>query len=281
MGLVVDRDLARGVAIDAGSGAGPDPPVGAVALSPRTPGGPPSGRTWCGNCGTLHAAERKCPATGLTGPEKPGWRVAVETDSGIRGYGVLVARADDLWRARIITFPKTLWMVPGGGSTIKFLGHTEDETVRQAIDVIRRHCVQKGQLMRDEVQFLAPAPRRPAAAPRLPRLGPLPVGPSIGSAATTAPRYMRRLPVRFGQNIPTLLGHTGNLSETGLFVATVEVVAKGSLLGLSLELEHCKVPLRGSVAWGRLASEPGREVGMGLRLYSPPPVYCKYVQALA
>ncbi len=200
-----------------------------------------------------------CPVVTVTGPEKPRWRVAVETSEGIRGYGVLVARADDRWRARIVTFPNILWMVPGGGDTVKFFGRTEDETLRQAIDFVRQHCRQKDHLMRDEVQFLAPARRPPAAAPR----------------------YTRRLPVRFGPSIPDLLGYTGNLSETGLFLATVRVAAEGALLGLSLELEHCKVPLRGSVAWSRVGHQPGREPGMGLHLHSPPPVYRQYVQALA
>ena len=171
-------------------------------------------------------------------------------------------------------------MVPGGGSTMKFFGPTEDGAVRQAIDIIRRHCLQNGHLMRDELQFVPPAPRLPATPPRAPRLAPRPVAPPVGSSST-ALRYTRRLPVRFGRERPTLLGHTANLSETGLFVATNELVVQGSLLGLSLELEHCKVPLRGSVAWGRLAAAPGREAGMGLHLYSPPPVYCQYVQALA
>ncbi len=252
-------------------------------MSPKTPDGPRSAGAWCGRCGTRHAADHSCPDVRVTGPEKPRWRVAVETREGIRGYGVLVARADDRWRARIVTFPNILWMVPGGGDTVKFFGRTEDETLRRAIDFVRQHCVKKGHLMRDEVQFLAPARRPRAAAPQAPVHAPHPVSPviAVGRSGSTAPRYTRRLPVRFGRSKPELLGYTGNLSETGLFLATNHVAAQGALLGLSLELEHCKVPLRGSVAWSRVEQQPGREPGMGLSLHSPPPVYCKYVRALA
>jgi hypothetical protein len=244
---------------------------------PRSPG------AWCGRCGTQHAADVACPAFSLTGPEKPRWRVAVETAEGMRGYGVLVATANGRWRARIVTFPNILWMVPGGGDTLKFFGRTEDETVRQAVDFVRRHCLQKGHLMRDEVEFLAPARRPPAPAPQGPVHAPRPAGSviAVGGSDSTAPRYTRRLPVRFGRDRPSLLGYTGNLSETGLFLATAKAVAQGALLGLSLELEHCKVPLRGSVAWSRLEEEPGRDLGMGLRLYNPPLIYCQYVRALA
>ena len=219
----------------------------------------------------------------VTGPEKPRWRVAVETSEGIRGYGVLVARADDRWRARIVTFPNILWMVPGSGDTVKFFGRTEDEALRQAIDFVRQHCVQKGDLMRDEVQFFAPVRRPAAAVAQPPVIAPQPASPviAVGRPPPTAPRYTRRLPVRFGASVPELLGYTGNLSESGLFLATDRVAAEGALLGLSLELEHCKVPLRGSVAWSRVGRQPGREPGMGLCLVSPPPVYRQYVQALA
>ena len=226
---------------------------------------------WCSLCGTEHLPELTCPTQlGATGPEKPRWRVAVETPHGIRGYGVLVAESGARWRSRIVTFPNVLWMVPGGGETLKFMAKTEDDAIRRAVDFIRRHCLTKGYTMRDEVQFVAPLERKMVV-----------VGGPVDRSAPPAPRFERRLPIRFGRSRPTLLGHTGNLSETGLFVATRTPLSDGELLGLSLELEHCKVPLRGSVAWHRALRNPSLNLGMGLRLFNPPTVYVDYIRALA
>jgi len=225
--------------------------------------------TWCPLCGTQHASDVACPRqVRPTGPEKPRWRVAAETPLGVRGYGVLVAEAGTRWCARIVTFPNILWMVPGGGQPLKFLAKTEDDAVRQAAGFIRRHCLAKGYLMRDEVEFVEPVKRSVA------------LDGSRMFAGPVAPRFDRRLPIRFGRSRPTLLGHTGNLSVSGLFVATAAPLSDGMSLGMLLELEHCKVPLRGAVRWRRTQRSPGRECGMGLRLVNPPSVYVEYVRAL-
>lgn len=231
----------------------------------------PRGGSWCPRCGTEHPSPVACPRdVTATAAEKPRWRVGVETPEGIRGYGVLVAEAGARWRARIVTFPNILWMVPGGGETMKFFAKREEEAVRRAVDFIRAHCIAKGYTMRDEVQFVEPLRRRAVA-----------VGEWIDATRKNAPRFDRCLPVRFGRSRPTVLGQTANLSETGLFIATPNPLSEGELLGLSLELEHCKVPLRASVAWHREASGPGRDRGMGMRLFCPPSVYVSYVRALS
>jgi hypothetical protein len=226
--------------------------------------------TWCRLCGTEHAPEAACPRQVLPEePEKPRWRVAVETPLGVRGYGVLVAKAGPRWVARILTFPNILWMVPGGGEPMKFLAKSEDEAVRRAADFIRRHCVVKGYLMRDEVELVEPWKRgaAPEGAPEY--------------AIKGAPRFDRRLPIHFGRSRPTILGHTANLSEAGLFVATETPLCSGEQLGLLLELEHCKVPLRGGVRWRRDQAVGPLDCGMGLRLVNAPNVYVSYVRALA
>jgi uncharacterized protein (TIGR02266 family) len=194
--------------------------------------------------------------------------VAVETPHGVRGYGVIVATTDRRWRARIITFPNIMWMIPGGGESLKILARTEDEAVRLAVDFIRRHCVTKGYLMRDEVQFVESMQGHHAVEGR----------PRVSQGA---PRFARRLPVRYGRSRPTIQAYTLNLSETGLFVTTDTPLAQGELLGLSLELEHCKLPLRGSVAWHRSSRDQGRDRGMGLALVTPPDTYIQYVRALS
>jgi hypothetical protein len=228
------------------------------------------GAGWCPVCGTQHLLETLCRRqVDATDPEEVRWRVSALTPEGVRGHGVLVARAGGLWRSRIVTFPNVVWMVPGGGESIKFMAKTEQEALRQAIDFVRRHCVTKGHLMRDEIESVA-VPRQPFTS-----------GVPIDSVPRVAPRYDRRLPVHFGRSRPTILGHTDNLSETGLFVATDTPPTEGELLGLLLELEHCKLPLRGSVAWRRSQRSPGRSCGMGMHLVNPPSTYVSYVRALS
>jgi len=193
----------------------------------------------------------------------------VDTPLGARGYGVLVAQAGSRWRARIVTFPNILWMIPGGGESIKFLARSEEEAVRCASSFIREHCLAKGYQMRDELQFVEP----------------LQSMADLGSrgrfAAKVAPRFLRRFTVRYGLGRPTQVGRTANVSVSGLFVATDRPLASGVSLGLVLELEHCKVPLRGTVVWSRSRPTSGHAAGMGLQLIQPPPAYVNYVRALA
>ena len=39
-------------------------------------------------------------------------------------------------------------------------------------------------------------------------------------------------------------------------------------------------PLQGKVAWVRSTAEPGRPVGMGVQLQSPPNLYIRYIRSL-
>ena len=80
---------------------------------------------WCEICCTTHLPSHRCPGDlQATEDERHGWRVNVETPQGIEGYGVLVAPTSGPWRARILTYPNILWLVPGGRATIKFVGDT-------------------------------------------------------------------------------------------------------------------------------------------------------------
>ena len=219
---------------------------------------------WCGLCGTAHGSAQVCPRQlEATSPERVVWRVAVETPQGVRGIGVMLAACGTRFRARVLTFPNVLWVAPGGRETIKFIARREDEARQQAIDFVRAHCVLRGDTMRDELALAGDVKRRV----------------SIGIAP--APRYDRRLPLRFGRSRPTIPAITANLSEGGLFVVTHAPLAGGEHLGVALELEHCKVPLRGAVSWARRNAPLGAECGMGLALINPPEVYVRYVKALA
>jgi hypothetical protein len=221
---------------------------------------------WCRVCGSRHELGRRCPGEcELTGAEFMGFKVNVETPLGVRAFGVLLGEAGRRWRARIITSPNVLWMIPGGGGTMKFIGISSEDAERQAVVYIREHCAMKGYTMRDQLELLEAVERR-ALRP----------GEEDG-----AERYSRILPVRYGLSKPTLFGRTGNLSETGLFVHTKIPIPEGSNAGLVLELEHAKLPLRGSVVWSRQAPGPSRPPGMGLRLTKPPELYVSYIHALS
>jgi len=184
----------------------------------------------------------------------------------VQGIGVMVAPCGRRWRARIVSFPNVIWMVPGGGESIKFLAARQDDALRNAIDFVRRHCVTRGYLMRDELECVGSATTS--------------VNLAAGNGVVASPRVERRLPVLFGVNRPTVTAATANLSATGLFVSTDMPPGDGARLGLSLELEYCKVPLRGEVTWHRRKTSPGTISGMGLVLIEPPGVYVKYIKHL-
>jgi Tfp pilus assembly protein PilZ len=224
--------------------------------------------TWCPICCTNHSRRTRCPGElRATGEERNGWRVVVETPSGMHGYGVLLAEAGHQWRARILTFPRTLWSVPGGGGSLKFVGRTPEEAERRAAAFIRKHCLDRHYAIREDLMSLSISDA--AGSP----------GSYVRDDAREI-RIARVLPVLFGEDRPILKARTGNLSTSGMFIRTVRPLGEHRLVGVSLELEQGKVPLRGAVVWAR--SGPVREhpPGMGLRLLNPPPIYVRYIQAL-
>lgn len=220
---------------------------------------------WCRVCGYRHSPSSHCQGEfRVTSAEFPGWKVNVETPRGILAFGVLLAQVGERWRARILTHPNVLWTIPGGSGTMKFVGATADLAEREAVAYIREHCANRGYTMRDQMADL----RLPAVA--------------FGNdRRSSARRFSRILPVRYGVTKPTLFGRTGDLSTTGMFVHTSMPVAEGGSAGMLLELEHCRVPLRGKVIWTRCTPGPSRPAGMGMKLVRPPMVYEQYVHALA
>lgn len=236
---------------------------GGAALLPSA-----SAPRWCLVCGTEHAASARCPGEIVaTGAEQRGYKVNAQTPRGMEAYGVLLAPVGDRWRARVMTFPRVIWMVPGGTATLKFVAKSAQEAERRAARFIREHCLALGYVLRDELA-LADVGQTAIAAVR----------PGIGPQF---PRFHRTLPLRFGQNRPTLVARTRDISEAGMFVVTDIPHAVEQLLGVQLQLEHCAVPLRASVVWVRRVPEHDRPAGMGLKLHQPPPVYVNYVRALA
>lgn len=219
---------------------------------------------FCCVCGSEHYGPGSCPGElRATGVEKPGWRINVETPFGHEDIGVLLAPSNDQWRARILTYPSTLWTAPGGRGTLKFVAETKEQAEAQAIAFVRRHVEAK----RSTVQSTAAA-QRPAAA--------------CGSRHLVAvvPRKARLLPVRFGSERALTRGMTVNLSVDGMFVGVAQPEEGGRSLLLHVDLDGHTMALRGVVMWNRRRGSAQRPTGMGIRLSNPSPLYQSYVAAL-
>lgn len=218
---------------------------------------------WCVTCGTAHEDPRNCPGElRATAAEKPGWRVEVETPLGHEAFGVLLAPSHDVWRARVMTFPNVLWSIPGGRGAIKFVGESREQAERQAIAFIEAHILAKRYQRRDGLGVIGGSPVPPRALHALTK------------------RKPTCLPVRFGVDRASHRGTTVNLSDDGMFIGSTEPTEIGRGLWINLEVSGHTLPLRGLVMWSRRRPEPGRPLGIGVRLSDPPPFYQSYVAAL-
>ncbi len=224
---------------------------------------------WCSICGGSHARTEDCPGElAATGPERHGWRVAVETPFGIEAYGVLVAPSRERWRARILTYPNVLWTAPGGAVTVKFVGSSAQEAEAQAIAFVEAHIRSLGYVRRDALE-----------APDVAKIG----AEAAQSAASAGPalRKLRAIPVRFGSGASLFAAMTGNLSESGLFVLTLVPPDPGTGLRVLMDIETGPVGLKGKVVWKRDVPVMGRPMGMGVELIAPPATYRDFVTELA
>jgi Tfp pilus assembly protein PilZ len=222
---------------------------------------------WGPVCGSMHAEPRDCPGDlRATGPERHGWRVAVDTPFGIEAYGVLVAPTHEKWRARILTFPNVLWTIPGGAATLKFVGTTAQAAEALAASFIEGHIKSRGFARRDAVDHTAAGRYRAEARP--------------GAVVSTALRKPHVIPIRFGQGPALFSAMTGNLSESGLFVATMAPPDPGTALRLMMSLETGPLGMKGEVVWKRPTIVLGRPIGMGVRLFDPPSLYQEFVREI-
>jgi len=227
------------------------------------------GLTYCAVCGGEHARPQDCPGDlRATGPERHGWRVAVETPYGIEAYGVLVAPSFELWRARVITYPNILWTVPGGAVTLKFAGRTAQDAEARAVAFVEGHIKARGFVKRDAPDAPAVSRYRAEADAKANE----PAGPAL--------RKVRAIPVRFGNGPAMFAAMTGNLSESGLFVITLAPFDPGTGLRVMIDLETGPVGLKGEVVWKRDKIVVGRPLGMGVQLISVPESYREFVVEL-
>jgi uncharacterized protein (TIGR02266 family) len=224
---------------------------------------------WCTNCGTSHENLRRCPGPLLaTGAERHGWRVEVETPRGLDVYGVLVAPVGQRYRARILTYPNVLWIVPGGGS-IKFLGDDPQNVEARAMEFIREHCRARGYRLTRRL------PRVDSGGYDLEQ----DASASRSKTVLAGQRPLKVLPIRYGPHgLACTTGETDNLSEGGLFIRCKSPLAEGTLLALELDLDGALLKLQGSVLWTREDAGDGRPPGMGVQLRQPPPRYVHYVR---
>ena len=221
---------------------------------------------WCAVCGSVHADPADCPGDlRATGAERHGWRVAVDTPNGIEAYGVLVAPTHDRWRARILTFPNVLWTIPGGAATLKFVAGSPQSAEALAVAFIEGHIAARGYARRSHMDPTTPG-----------RYG----GEMSSAALVVAPRKAHAVPVRFGNGSTLFSAMTANLSESGMFVATLAPLDPGVALRVMMSLATGPIGMKGEVVWSRSTIVLGRPVGMGLKLLSPPSLYQEFVREM-
>ena len=225
---------------------------------------------WCRTCGTRHAVSMCSRDYSSTGTERHGWRVLIEGKEYPEVYGVLIAPWGHLWRARILTYPNVVWMIPGGGTTMKFLGMSAAQAEAEAVQFIQDFCKTRGVKI----------------SRRLPNLDPGPVDheeneqTKADAAAQAARRRLRHVPLWWGKNSADEPGLSEDLSESGLFLISGKLQPKGSKLKLRIRVADTMVELTGTVAWTRDLASNGRRIGMGIELKSPPQAYKEFVRGL-
>ena len=197
---------------------------------------------------------------------RTGRRIHVQAPYGELIHEIRLSSDGNVWRARVVTLPRQIWVAPGGATALTFEAGTSDEAEALAVEFVERECVARG-------YRLANNRRR---------------GQGQTGGGQPAHRLCARYPIRFEQfgalERATGAGrHTGstlNLSETGLFVATDEALYPGSRVALDIRLPGTQERLEGTVVWSRMSGAPGSQSGMGIRLDSPSLTYRARIQSL-
>jgi len=184
--------------------------------------------------------------------------------------GVLLAPVGNRWRARIVTYPNVLWVIPGGG-TMKFVAGTIEDAEKQAVEFITDHCRIQGWALKQG------APSAESAA-----IDPEQDAEVAGAAEVEASqRQLHETPILYGIDRPTTRSTTGDLSAAGLFVVSDDPLPVGTNLRLFISLDGFGLPLRGIVQWSREKPESTRPPGMGVKLVNAHPRYVAYVRKRA
>lgn len=214
---------------------------------------------WCNVCCTSHPHEAECPGSlEPIGPERRGWKTYVRTGTDTEIFGVLLAPCKGVWRSRIMTYPRSLWSMPGQRTTMKFTGRTPEEAERRAEAYIRKVCAARGYRLDDEV-----------------------IESPDGGVVLVTRRKLQRIPVRFGSSsVSSLVGLTHNVSIGGMFIATDLPLDGGEPLSIEMALRGRRCQMGGLVVWTRVARGLDQPRGMGVRLVDPPSVYPDFISTL-
>ena len=224
------------------------------------------GHPWCAVCCTQHEPRKNCPGNLLaTGPERHARKYAVTQDKRLEYYGILIAEAGDLWRARVFTYPNMLWSVPGGRGTVKFVGATAKEAEELAIAFLRSHCEERRYTMQDATDEVAPGSMDSEKAEK--------TDPKQGKED----RHPCKVPIRFGEEKATQAATTANLSVGGIYIATSNLLPAGKTIKMLLDVQAYTIPLTGTIAWVREEEEEGRPKGVGVQVHNPPSLFVRYV----
>ena len=94
----------------------------------------------------------------------------------------------------------------------------------------------------------------------------------------TNTRMYKRLFVRYGEELPTYIGYTTDISSTGIFIKASKLFPPETRLKIALTLPDDRVVfLTGSVVWAKRVPQQLyrmiRKAGMGVTLESPDPSY--------
>jgi hypothetical protein len=87
-----------------------------------------------------------------------------------------------------------------------------------------------------------------------------------------ARRLKKRIEIRYGKDVPTYPGYSGNISKTGMMVRTTRVFGPGTILKVEVKAPDRTFLLSGRVKWARAGSVqllPTGRVGMGIRFLEP------------
>jgi hypothetical protein len=108
---------------------------------------------------------------------------------------------------------------------------------------------------------LAPPPRVEEPEPDL-------TGPLSWPSGLRHPRFDDQLPVRFGLGGSLdRKGFTGNISRTGISVATSEAVPPGTRLTVAITLPNEEIArLEGTVAWSNVTPGAGTKAALGVQI---------------
>ena len=98
----------------------------------------------------------------------------------------------------------------------------------------------------------------------------------------TNPRTRGRIQVRFGVDKLDRTAFTNNISATGAFIRTNNVVAPGTTLKVEFKFEAITVEVCARVVWAKKVPAQMAHIlhcGMGVRFVNPGPEWFKYFES--